>query len=228
MTRCEGNSLHGAPGLRTRACSIAGGAGGARSLRCRGCSKTHRSLHMRTYIHTYVQYFIGENTIKNIHRQNNRCKVRARIFPDRGKVLPWPSIAWWATCVLTCTRATCVHSHACIDQLGTIKLQHSDHRLQDILLELSGHRRHILEEDNGRPLDPHVAHATAPADATSRVRSACPPNKLYACTCARKRRILCSADNTRPLIHACVRSLTHSFAHGSADSYTPTPKRSGT
>jgi hypothetical protein len=71
-------------------------------------------------------------------------------------------------------------------------------------------------------------HATAPADATSRVRSACPPNKLYACTCARRRRILCSADNTRPLIHACVRSLTHSFAHGSADSYTSTPKRSGT
>ena len=120
------------------------------------------------------------------------------------------------------------HMLAFLDQLGTIKLQHSDHRLQDILLELSGHRRHILEEDNGRPLDPHVAHATAPADATSRVRSACPPNKLYACTCARGRRILCSADNTRPLIHACVRSLTHSFAHGSADSYTPTPKRSGT
>lgn len=118
MTRCEGNSLLGAPGLRTRACSIAGGAGGARSLRCRGCSKTHRSLHMRTYIHTYVQYFIGENTIKiSIDKIHNRCKVRARIFPDRErscKVLPWPSIAWWATCVLTCTRATCVHSHACI------------------------------------------------------------------------------------------------------------------
>lgn len=120
------------------------------------------------------------------------------------------------------------HMLAFLNQLGTISLQHSDHRLQDILLELSGHRRHILEEDNGRPLDPHVLHATAPADATSRVRSACPPNKLYACTCARRRRILCSADNTRPLIHACVRSLTHSFAHGSADSYTPTPKRSGT
>ena len=114
------------------------------------------------------------------------------------------------------------HMLAFLNQLGTIKIQHSDHRLQDILLELSGHRRHILQEDNGRPLDPHVAHATAPADATSRVRSACPPNQLYACTCARGRRILCSADNTRPLIHACVRSLTHSFSltHSHSLTYT--------
>jgi hypothetical protein len=114
------------------------------------------------------------------------------------------------------------HMLAFLDQLGTIKLQHSDHRLQDILLELSGHRRHILAEDNGRPLDPHVAHATAPADATSRVRSACPPNKLYACTCARRRRI---PVRQTTLAHSFMPAFVHSLTHSLMDLLTHTRLR---
>ena len=96
VTRRASNSLICAPGLRTRASSIAGGAGEARSPRCRGCSKTRRSLHMYAHIHTHIRAIFIRKVSSTIAIEEKPLQGPCKFFPGRErscKVLPGPGDA---------------------------------------------------------------------------------------------------------------------------------------